>query len=170
MIAPGTAVWHYAHIREGAHIGTDCTIGKNVYIDVGVDIGNGCKIENNVSVFAGVVLDAEVLVGPSATFTNDLYPRAQPVSGWEIVSTRVGEGASIGANATVVCGHAIGAWSTVAAGAVITRDVEPHELVAGNPARRLGWVCRCGYVLSHQDDAPDGVRCGHCGRNHGTDP
>ena len=122
------------------------------------------KIQNNVSVYAGVEIDDHVLVGPSAVFTNDRYPRA--TGDWELVPTRVRRGASIGGNATVVCGVEIGEGAMVGAGAVVTRDVEPHELVAGNPARRLGWVCVCGGVLVHTAGPhPSPWRCDRCGRS-----
>lgn len=154
-IADGTAVWHHAHVRSGARIGADCVLGKNVFVDAGAIIGDRCKIQNNVSVFHGVVLDDEVFVGPSAVFTNDRFPRAQNPH-WEVVGTHVGTGASIGANATIRCGVTIGEWAVVAAGAVVTRDVPAHQIVAGNPARQFGWACRCGRVASREGMAPPG--------------
>jgi len=159
-IGDRTRVWHHAHIRDDAVVGADCTIGKNVYIDAGVQIGDRVKIQNNVSVFAGVTLEDEVFVGPSAVFTNDRYPRA--TGEWELAPTVVREGASIGANACVVCGIEIGPWATVGAGAVLTRSLEPHELVVGNPARRVGWVCACGRVAARTDAPPADLRCDHC--------
>lgn len=162
IVGDGSRVWHHAHVRAGAVIGSGCTIGKNVFVDAGVHVGDRCKIQNNVSVYAGVTLEDEVFVGPSATFTNDLYPRATNTE-WQVVPTVVRRGASIGANATIVCGHEIGPWATVAAGAVLTRSLAPHELVAGVPARRVGWVCTCGHPL-RQDPAPvRDVQCPHCG-------
>jgi UDP-2-acetamido-3-amino-2,3-dideoxy-glucuronate N-acetyltransferase len=146
-IGGGTKVWHLAHVRSTARIGARCVIGRNVYVDVGVVIGDRVKIQNNVSVYRGVTIEDEVFVGPSVVFTNDLRPRA--VGDWEITPTVVRRGASIGANATVVCGTEIGEYAMVAAGAVVTRDVAPYELVAGNPARRLGWVDAIGEVVSH---------------------
>jgi len=161
VVGAGTRIWHHAHVRGGARVGRDCTIGKNAYVDTGVVIGHRCKIENNVSVYAGVTLHDEVLVGPSAVFTNDRYPRAVN-DAWEIAPTLVHRGASIGANATVVCGHEIGGFATVAAGAVVTHDVEDHELVGGNPARRLGWVCECGRIVTRDHDRPGDLRCARC--------
>lgn len=161
VIGDGTRIWHHAHVRAGARIGRDCVIGKNVYVDAGAVIGDRCKVQNNVSVYSGVTLGDEVFVGPSAVFTNDLLPRAQN-PGWQVVETVVHHGASIGANATVVCGHVIGAWAMVAAGAVVTRDVADHQLVAGNPARHHGWVCRCGRVVSRALERPDDLRCAAC--------
>jgi UDP-2-acetamido-3-amino-2,3-dideoxy-glucuronate N-acetyltransferase len=150
-------IWHFAHIRDGAHIGASTVIGKSVYVDKGVEIGRHCKIENFVSVYAGVTLADEVFVGPSVAFTNDRAPRA--TGKWEIATTLVEHGASIGANATIVCGATIGAWAMVGAGSVVTKDVPPHTLVVGNPAHPIGWVCRCGNRV----EGPGSV-CGVCGR------
>jgi UDP-2-acetamido-3-amino-2,3-dideoxy-glucuronate N-acetyltransferase len=161
VVGDGTRVWHHAHVRSGATIGRDCVIGKNVYVDEHAVVGDRCKIQNNVSVFHGVSLGDDVFVGPSATFTNDLVPRAFNTD-WVITPTTVDNGASIGANATVVCGNRLGAFSMVAAGATVTHDVAPHELVAGTPARRLGWVCRCGAVTSRAQDPPNELRCEAC--------
>lgn len=145
-------------------MGRDCTIGANVFIDAGVAVGHGVKIQNNVSVYAGVEIDDDVLVGPSAVFTNDRYPRA--TGDWKLIATHVHRGASIGGNATLVCGVQIGEYAMVAAGAVVTHDVEPYELVAGNPARRLGWICRCGGVIAHTAGPhPSPWRCERCGRS-----
>jgi acetyltransferase-like isoleucine patch superfamily enzyme len=161
QIGAGTSVWHHAHVRSGSRVGAGCNLGKNVYVDAGAVVGNRVKIQNNVSVFNGVHIGDDVFVGPSATFTNDRVPRAFNEE-WHVTETWVGDGASIGANATIVCGHHIGEFSMVGAGAVVTRDVEPHELVVGSPARRLGWVCNCG-VLVTRDERPDGaVRCAEC--------
>jgi UDP-2-acetamido-3-amino-2,3-dideoxy-glucuronate N-acetyltransferase len=161
VVGAGTRVWHRSHIRSGARIGADCTIGFSVYVDQGAVIGDRCKIQNHVSVYCGVVLEDDVFVGPAATFTNDRYPRASS-GNWEVVATQVRRGASIGAHATIVCGVEVGAWSMVAAGAVVTGDVPPHALVVGTPARVRGWVCRCGHPLAAPgDDLPE--RCGHCG-------
>jgi acetyltransferase-like isoleucine patch superfamily enzyme len=148
-------------------IGPDSTIGRNVYVDAGVRIGARTKIQNNVSVYRGVELADEVFVGPSAVFTNDRNPRAVSPD-WVVVPTLVRQGASIGANATVVCGIELGRWSVVAAGAVVTRSTTEYQLVAGNPARHHGWVCRCGAIVSREAAAPDPAtlaRCAH--RNEG---
>jgi acetyltransferase-like isoleucine patch superfamily enzyme len=170
----GTSVWHHAHVRSGARVGTGCTLGKNVFVDAEAVVGDRVKVQNNVSIYRGVCLDDEVFVGPSAVFTNDRTPRATNPH-WELVPTRVRHGASIGANATIVCGVEIGAFAMVAAGSVVTRSVEDHRLVAGNPARPIGWVCRCGTVVARGDDSPpadmaqrgDDGRCGACGRDAG---
>jgi UDP-2-acetamido-3-amino-2,3-dideoxy-glucuronate N-acetyltransferase len=158
----GTAVWHHAHVREQASVGSGCTLGKNVFVDAGVVIGDRTKVQNNVSVYAGVRLEGDVLVGPSAVFTNDRFPRASSPS-WSLIETTVRRGASIGANATIVCGVEIGEWATVAAGAVVTRDVAAQELVGGNPARRMGWVCRCGQILIRTQEACPPCTCQSCG-------
>jgi UDP-2-acetamido-3-amino-2,3-dideoxy-glucuronate N-acetyltransferase len=142
-LGKGVAIWHFAHVRAGARIGAGTSIGKSSYVDSGAVIGAGCKIQNFVSVYRGVELEDEVFVGPSVTFTNDRHPRA--AGEWELVPTFVRRGASLGANATVVCGVTIGEWSSVGAGSVVVRDVEPHRLVVGNPAEPIGWVCRCGH-------------------------
>lgn len=161
-IGIGTSIWHHAHVRAGATIGDDCTIGKNVYIDIGAVVGSRCKIQNNVSIFNGVTLEDGVFVGPGAVFTNDLYPRANSELGWEIVPTHVGQGAAIGANATILCGTQLGSWSTVGAGSVLIRSTVAYELVVGNPARHVGWTCRCGQVVSRQNDFPSGATCARC--------
>jgi UDP-2-acetamido-3-amino-2,3-dideoxy-glucuronate N-acetyltransferase len=157
-IGPGTRVWHHAHVRSGATIGTGCVLGKNVFVDAGAVLGDRCKIQNNVSVYSGVTLGSDVFVGPSAVFTNDLRPRASAEQ-WTVVETRVEDGASIGANATVVCGTVLGRSSMVAAGAVVIRDVAAHQLVAGNPARHIGWVCACGELINRDDAPPADLRC-----------
>lgn len=136
IIGEGTKVWYFCHIESGARIGKNCQLGQNVYVGKGVKIGDGCKIQNNVSIYAGVELADYVFCGPSCVFTNDLTPRSKfpkDSTGW--LATKVYEGASIGANATIVCGNDIGAWSMVAAGAVVTKSVPPYTLVRGNPAR-----------------------------------
>lgn len=162
LVGPGTRIWHRSHVRAESRIGAGCTIGFAVYVDTGVVIGDRCKIQNHVSVYRGVVLEDEVFVGPAVSFTNDLYPRAGSEE-WEVVPTHVRRGASLGANATVVCGVELGAWSMIGAGAVVTANVPPHGLMLGTPARVRGWVCICGRVLArHGDVLPP--TCGNCGR------
>jgi UDP-2-acetamido-3-amino-2,3-dideoxy-glucuronate N-acetyltransferase len=162
VVGPGTTVWHHSHIRAGSRIGVGCTIGFCVYVDTEVVVGDHCKIQNHVSVYRGVVMEDEVFVGPAATFTNDLYPRAASMD-WDIVPTVVHRGSSIGANATVVCGVELGPWSMVGAGAVVTADVPAHALVIGTPARLHAWVCVCGQLLARTNEAPP-EGCRHCGR------
>jgi acetyltransferase-like isoleucine patch superfamily enzyme len=160
QIGAGTRVWHHAHVREGAVIGAECSLGKNVYVDAGACLGDRVKVQNNVSVFDGVTLESEVFVGPSAVFTNDRYPRA--VGDWEIAPTVVRRGASIGANATVICGVEIGAWAVVGAGSVATRSIADHAVVVGNPARQVGWACECGRIAARTGDRPTDLRCDEC--------
>jgi UDP-2-acetamido-3-amino-2,3-dideoxy-glucuronate N-acetyltransferase len=159
-IGSGSRVWRRVHIRRGARIGADCNIGANVFVDVDVHIGDRVKIQNNVSVYEGVSLEDEAFVGPAAVFTNDLNPRA--TGEWKLTPTPVRAGASVGANATIVCGNELGEHCLVAAGAVVTRPVLPHQLVVGNPARPAGWVCRCGEVVSRDATRPDDLRCDGC--------
>jgi len=161
-VGAGTSIWHHAHVRAGASLGAGCVVGKNVYVDAHVVVGDRCKLQNNVSVYDGVTIGDDVFVGPAATFTNDRVPRAFNTD-WRITPTVVRDGASIGANATVVCGVTIGELAMVAAGATVTRDVAAHELVGGTPARRLGWVCRLGHVVSREEHAPPTWACGTCG-------
>jgi UDP-2-acetamido-3-amino-2,3-dideoxy-glucuronate N-acetyltransferase len=145
-IGDGTYVWNNVQIRENTKIGQDCIISKGVYIDIGVKIGNKVKIQNGVSVYAGVEIEDEVFVGPNATFTNDMYPRAT-IRDWKIVPTKLRFGCSIGANATVVCGVVIGPFAMIAAGAVVTHNVPPFALMTGNPSRLVGFVCKKGHPM-----------------------
>jgi len=147
IIGDGTRIWHFCHVRGSAIIGADCNIGQNVYVDSNVHIGNGCKIQNNVSVYEHVTLDDDVFCGPSVVFTNVLNPRAAIKKMDKALPTRVGRGATLGANCAIVCGVSIGRHAFVGAGAVVTKNVPDHALVAGNPARQIGWVCDCGEKL-----------------------
>ncbi|MDL2207842.1 N-acetyltransferase [Desulfovibrio sp. OttesenSCG-928-M16] len=155
-----TRIWHFCHIMASAVIGEGCNIGQNVYVDADVIIGNRCKIQNNVSVYKGVILEDEVFCGPSMVFTNVFNPRAHIRRMDEARPTLVKQGASLGANCTVVCGVTIGRYAFVGAGAVVTRDVPAHALVFGAPARVRGWVCACGEKL----DA--GLSCPACGERY----
>ena len=158
-IGDGTKVWHFCHIQSGARIGNNCSLGQNVNVSNNVRIGNDVKIQNNVSIYEGVELENGVFCGPSCVFTNDLTPRARfPKGSANYKKTLVKEGASIGANATIVCGHTIGNFAMIAAGAVVTCDVEDYALVAGVPARKIGWVCECGKVLNAS------LVCKNCGK------
>ena len=152
-LGTGTSVWLHAQVRTGAVVGSGCNLGKNVFVDAGVHIGDRVKIQNNVSVYAGVTIEDEVFVGPSAVFTNDLRPRATNPD-WTITPTLVRSGASIGANATIVCGNTVGRFAMIGSGAVVTRDVRDHELVVGNPARFHAWVDRTGEIISRDEDRP----------------
>jgi len=146
-IGTGTKIWHFAHILGGSRIGERCVISQNVMIGPMVTVGNGCKIQNNVSLYEGVTLEDDVFCGPSMVFTNVLLPRAFVNRREEFLPTLIRKGASIGANATVVCGHTVGAYAMIGAGAVVTRDVEDHALMIGAPAVRIGWVSRSGDRL-----------------------
>ena len=158
-IGSGTKIWHFCHIQKGAVIGKNCSLGQNVNISNNVHIGNNVKIQNNVSVYEGVTLEDGVFCGPSMVFTNDLTPRAEFPKGREnYKKTLVKKGASIGANATVVCGTTLGEYCMIAAGAVVTKDVPPHALMAGVPAKQIGYVCTCGAVLDKEHF------CSACGK------
>lgn len=146
-IGSGTKIWHFAHVLAGTTIGRGCVLGQNVMAGPDVVIGDNCKIQNNVALYKGVVLEDDVFCGPSCVFTNVLTPRAAVERKDEFRTTRVGRGATIGANATIVCGHDLGEYSMIAAGAVVTKDVPAYALVAGVPARRIGWVSRAGERL-----------------------
>jgi len=157
-VGTATKIWHFCHIQSNSNIGENCTIGQNVYIGDGVKVGNGCKIQNNVSLYSGVELEDYVFCGPSCVFTNDLTPRSEfPKGPNHRVKTLVKHGASIGANATIVCGHTIGRFAMIGAGAVVTKDVPDYALMVGIPAKPVGWVCRCGIVLD------ENLNCIGCG-------
>ena len=170
VLGEGTSVWHLAQIREDARLGAGCIIGRGAYVGAGVVLGDHCKVQNYALVYEPAVVGDGVFVGPAAVLTNDLYPRAvnpdlslKSASDWEPVGVAVGEGASIGARAVCVAPATIGRWAMVAAGAVVTRDVPDFALVAGVPARRVGWVGRAGVPL---EETQDGWRCPVTGRTH----
>ncbi len=159
MIGEGTKIWHYCQIREQAGMGKNCVLSKGVYIDVGVHIGDNVKIQNGVSIYHGVTLEDGVFCGPHCVFTNDKQPRAinpdgslKGIDDWALSKTLVKKGASIGAQATIVCGITIGQWAMIGSGAVVTRDVPPYGLVYGNPARLRGFVCPYGYKMTKLAD------------------
>ena len=155
-IGEGTKIWHFCHVQSGARIGKKCSFGQNVNISNNVIVGNAVKVQNNVSLYEGVVLEDYVFCGPSCVFTNDLTPRARfPKGAAGYKKTVVRHDATIGANATIVCGHTIGEYATIAAGAVVTKDVSAHALMAGVPAKQIGWVCECGQVLEKSLVCPD---------------
>jgi UDP-2-acetamido-3-amino-2,3-dideoxy-glucuronate N-acetyltransferase len=159
-IGSGTKIWHFSHILSGSSIGKNCNIGQNVVIGPDVTIGRGCKIQNNVSVYKGVTLEDGVFCGPSMVFTNIYNPRAEIRKMDQVRPTLVKRGATIGANATIVCGVTLGRYSFIGAGAVVTKDVPDHALVAGNPGKQIGWVCECGERLT------DDIECLVCGKSY----
>lgn len=162
-IGEGTKVWHFSHIMPGSRVGRHCNIGQNVVISPGVTVGDNVKIQNNVSVYTGVTLEDDVFCGPSMVFTNVINPRSHVSRKHEYQKTLVGRGASLGANSTIVCGHNVGRYAFVGAGAVVTRDVPDYALVVGNPARVVGWVCQCGVKLATGATPPAHARCAECG-------
>lgn len=155
-IGGGTKVWINSQIRENVTIGEHCIIGKDTYIDHDVQIGSGVKIQNGVSVYYGVSIENNVFIGPNTVFTNDLYPRAFNTD-WAVTNTLIKEGASIGANATIICGHILGRYCMVGAGSVVVCDIPDYALVAGNPAKVIGYVCQCGNKLENN------MECTKCG-------
>jgi acetyltransferase-like isoleucine patch superfamily enzyme len=166
-VGPRTRVWARSHLRRGASVGADCVIGENVLIDLDVQVGDRCKIQSNALLYRGALLEDEVFIGPAACLTNDRYPRASTPDGslksdtdWVVSGVIVERGASIGAHAVVVGGVRIGSWSMIGSGAVVTRDVCAHGIVVGNPARPVGWACRCGQPLDPT------LVCRACGRRH----
>jgi UDP-2-acetamido-3-amino-2,3-dideoxy-glucuronate N-acetyltransferase len=163
QIGEGTKIWHFTHVMSSAIVGRRCNIGQNVVISPGVEIGDNVKIQNNVSVYTGVILEDDVFCGPSMVFTNVVNPRSHVSRKDEYRRTLVERGASLGANSTIVCGHTIGRYAFVGAGAVVTRDVPPFALVVGNPARITGWMCECGVKLASGATAPNDATCGTCG-------
>jgi len=166
-IGTGTRIWHFAHVMPGVTTGHDCIFGQNVFVGRNVRVGNGVKVQNNVSLFEGVVLEDDVFCGPSCVFTNVVNPRSNIARRDEFKPTIVKRGASIGANAVVVCGHTIGEHAFVGAGSVVTHDIPPHALVYGNPARRHGWMCACGVQLAHQGHKWTCPACGNAYRQAG---
>lgn len=160
-IGEGTQIWYFCHIQKGANIGKCCSLGQNVNVSNNVIIGSGVKIQNNVAVYEGVEIEDDVFCGPSCVFTNDLTPRAKYPKGHEnYKKTIIKKGASIGANATIVCGHTVGEWALIGAGAVVSCNVPSHALMLGVPARRKGWVCECGEILKED------LTCKKCGKEY----
>jgi UDP-2-acetamido-3-amino-2,3-dideoxy-glucuronate N-acetyltransferase len=168
QVGEGTRIWRHVHVMAGATIGEHCVLGQGCFVAARARIGARCHLQNNVSIYEGVVLDRDVFVGPCAVFTNVSRPRVRhPRKSEQFESTFVGAGATIGANATIVCGHTIGECAFVAAGTVVTRDVPPYALVVGVPARIAAWVCDCGETVWKEPRCPEGrVRCRVCGRSY----
>ena len=166
VIGDDTKIWHFTHVMSGARIGRGCNIGQNVVISPDVVVGDNVKIQNNVSLYTGVILEDDVFCGPSMVFTNVVNPRSHVSRKHEYKQTLVKRGATIGANATVVCGHTIGCYAFIGAGAVVTRDVADHALVVGNPGRVSGWMCQCGIKLASGSKPPVQITCGACGTGY----
>ena len=159
-IGEGTKIWHFCHVMRDAKLGRKCSLGQNVFVGAGVVIGSNVKIQNNVSIYEGVELEDDVFCGPSVVFTNVINPRSEIIRKHEYRPTLIRRGATLGANCTVLCGHTVGAYAFVGAGAVVTRDVPGYALVLGNPARQVGWMCRCGTRLNAKTSA---FVCPACG-------
>ncbi len=150
-IGKGTRIWHFSHIMSGARLGENCNLGQNVLVSDDVILGNNVKVQNNISIYTGVICEDDVFLGPSMVFTNIVNPRSAIVRKGEYVKTRVGRGASIGANATIICGNTLGEFCFIGAGTVVTKDVPPYALVVGNPGKQVGWMSEYGHRL-HFDD------------------
>ncbi len=162
-IGDGTKVWHFSHVMRGCRIGANCNLGQNVFVASGVVLGNNVKVQNNVSIYDGVEIEDDVFLGPSMVFTNVSTPRSHISRKDAYQPTLIRQGATIGANATVVCGNTVGRYAFIGAGTVVTRDVPAHALVMGSPARQAGWMCRCGEQLSKR------LTCASCGDTYQTD-
>ncbi len=157
VVGDGTKIWHFCHVQAGASLGRNCSLGQNVNVGNNVRIGNGVRIQNNVSIYEGVEIEDNVFCGPSCVFTNVATPRAHFPTNGIYARTLIKEGASLGANCTIICGHTIGRCALIAAGAVVTKDVKDYALMSGVPARQIGWVFECGLRLG------DDLKC-QCGR------
>jgi len=163
QIGDNTKIWHFSHIITGTVIGSACNIGQNVVVGGNVTVGNGCKIQNNVSIYEGVELEDDVFCGPSMVFTNVFTPRSHVSRKNEYLKTPVRKGATIGANATIVCGNEIGQYAFIGAGAVVTKPVPAQALMVGNPAKQIGWMCKCGERLNNVE------LCSRCGTKYKVD-
>lgn len=163
-IGKGTKVWHFSHIMQGCVIGEECNIGQNVVVSPKVVLGRNVKVQNNVSIYTGVVCDDDVFLGPSCVFTNVINPRSAISRKDQYAHTHVGKGATIGANSTIVCGHNIGEYAFIGAGAVVTKDIPDYALYVGNPAYQLGWISRCGHRLEF--DSEGNAQCPESGERY----
>ncbi|ASZ09670.1 N-acetyltransferase [Chitinophaga pendula] len=167
IIGAGTKIWHFCHLMSGCKIGEQCNLGQNVVVSPGVVLGNQVKVQNNVSLYTGVICEDDVFIGPSAVFTNVINPRSAINRSAQFLPTKVGKGATIGANATIVCGHTIGAYAFIGAGAVVTKDVAPYAMIMGNPAVQRGWVSEYGHRLHF--DAAGKAHCSESGQLYALD-
>jgi len=167
VLGEGTRIWHFVHVSRGARIGERCVLGQNVFIGANVRLGHGVKVQNNVSIYEGVEVEDDVFLGPSCVFTNVLEPRAFIEKKSEFRQTHVGRGATVGANATVLCGEQLGAYCLIGAGSVVLKGAQDYEVLVGNPARSIGWACRCGVRLA----SGQGERvCPSCALRYSIDP
>ncbi len=168
QIAKGTKIWHFCHVMKGAKIGEGCSFGQNVFVGSKVEIGNNVKVQNNVSIYDNVYIEDDVFCGPSMVFTNVINPRSHIVRKDEYMDTFVKRGASIGANATIVCGITLGQYCFIGAGAVVIKDVAPYALMIGVPAKLAGWMCHCGsrLALRPQTDSAKEAQCSNCGSRY----
>lgn len=164
LIGKGTHIWHFSHVMSGCRIGENCNLGQNVVVSPDVVLGNNVKVQNNVSLYTGVICEDDVFLGPSMVFTNVTNPRSAINRRGQYTATLVKKGATIGANATVICGHNIGEYALIGAGAVITKDVAPYALVVGNPSRQIGWVSEYGHRISFDNDGL--AVCPESGQNY----
>jgi len=167
-IGDGSKIWHFSHVMAGSRIGKRCNIGQNVVVSPQVVIGDNVKIQNNVSIYTGVILEDDVFCGPSMVFTNVVNPRSHVSRKDEYKTTLVKQGASLGANTTIVCGHTIGRFAFIGAGAVVTKEVPDYALVVGNPGRISGWMCNCGVKLATGATPPAKATCAACGKAYAT--
>ncbi len=157
-IGKGTKIWHFSHIMTGSEIGENCNIGQNVVISPGVKLGRNVKVQNNISIYTGVICEDDVFLGPAMVFTNIVNPRSAIIRRDSYVQTVVEKGATIGANATIICGHRIGRYAFIGAGAVVTKDVKPYALVVGNPAKQVGWMSEYGHRLDFDEEGKAACR------------
>lgn len=165
VIGAGTKIWHFSHVMKNCRIGEKCNLGQNVVVSPDVTLGNNVKVQNNVSIYTGVTLEDDVFCGPSMVFTNILIPRSEIIRRDEYVKTVIRKGASMGANCTIVCGIEVGKYALIGSGAVVSKDVPAHGLMVGVPAKRIGWVCRCGHTLPKHVPGK-ALQCRECGNEY----
>jgi UDP-2-acetamido-3-amino-2,3-dideoxy-glucuronate N-acetyltransferase len=165
VIGAGTKIWHFSHVMKNCRIGEKCNLGQNVVVSPDVTLGNNVKVQNNVSIYTGVTIEDDVFCGPSMVFTNILIPRSEIIRRDEYLKTVIRRGASMGANCTIVCGTEVGKYALIGSGAVVSKDVPDYALMVGVPAKRIGWVCRCGYTLQGNDPGQT-LQCRECGNEY----
>src|ERR1043165_1895322 len=165
VIGKGTKIWHFSHVMKNCRLGENCNLGQNVVVSPDVVLGNNVKVQNNISIYTGVVIEDNVFCGPSMVFTNILIPRSEIIRRDEYVKTTIRKGASMGANCTIVCGTEIGAYALIGSGAVVSKDVPAYGLMVGVPAKRIGWVCRCGHTLPKSQPG-QALQCRECGNEY----